>query len=347
MPRNRLNIALIYNALVPAATEPSEDMGSTAELRRMIRHMARAIKSRGHRVTVLPLEQDLFSFHRRLRKLNPDVVFNQYDDVVHGALYEMRAAALISMLGYPMTGSPPLAIGLARYKFICASLLQGVGVPIPEDTELIDRVSTVNGRSWNFPLIVQPCREDAGIGLDRQSVVYTKKAMREKVRWVLKEFKQPALVQRFLPGREFNVGIIGGRRLRVLPLAEVDYSGLPPDIPPIMSYAAKWLENTPENKNTKIVCPAEVEPELARKISRTALLAFQAVGGWGYGRVDMRLDQNNIPRVLEVNCNASLEDGIGLARQARVAGIEYPQLLQHIIDAALERPPFDVVLPMK
>lgn len=347
MERRRLNVVLIYNSLVPSATELPEDLGSTAELRRMIRHMARAIKSRGHRVTILPLEQDLFSFHRRLRKLNPDVVFNQYDDVVHGALYEMRAAALISMLGYPMTGSPPLAIGLARYKFICASLLQGAGVPIPEDTELIDKVNSISSRSWKFPLIVQPCREDAGIGLDRQSVVNTKKALREKVRWVLQEFHQPALVQRFLPGREFNVGIIGGRRLRVLPLAEVDYSGLTADIPPIMSYAAKWLENTPEYKGTDIVCPAVVEPELARRISRTALLAFQAVGGWGYGRVDMRLDENNVPRVLEVNCNASLEDGIGLARQARVAGIGYPQLLQQIIDAALERPPFDVVLTMR
>ncbi len=346
MKRKRLNVALVYNSLVPTLVEASGDLGSTAELRCMIRSMASDIRSLGHRVTILPLGQDLLSFHRRLRKIKPDVVFNQYDDVVHGALYEMRAAALISMLGYPMTGSPPQALGLARYKYVCASLLQGAGIPVPENTELIDKISMVDSRSWKFPLIVQPCREDAGIGLDRRSVVDTKKALKEKVRWVVKEFRQPALVQRFLSGREFTVGIIGGRRLRVLPLTEIDYSELQTDIPPILSYAAKWLENTPDFKGTAEICPAEVEPELARQICRTAILAFQVVGGWGYGRVDIRLDENDVPRVLEVNCNAALEDDNGLARQAKVAGIDFPHLLQLVIEAALDRPPFDVVLPM-
>lgn len=346
MKRKKLNVVLVYNSLIPPSAEVTGDLGSTAELRSMIRHMAAELRSIGHKVTILPLGRDLFAFHRSLRKIKPDVVFNQYDDVVHGALYEMRAAALISMLGYPMTGSPPQTLGLARYKYVCASLLQGAGIPVPGNSELIDKLGMVDARSWDFPLIVQPCREDAGIGLDRQSVVSTKKALKEKVRWVMKEFRQPALVQRFMPGREFTVGIVGGKRLRVLPLMEIDFSGLPPDIPPILSYAAKWQENTPEFNGTTEICPAEVDPELARQICRTAIMAFRVVGGWGYGRVDMRLDENDVPRVLEVNCNASLEDDNGLARMAKVAGIDYSQLLQLVIEAALDRPPFDVILPM-
>jgi D-alanine-D-alanine ligase len=343
----RLHIALVYNSASAVEPDVPGDQGGTEALRREMLHLAHALRKLGYRVTVLPLAEDLFSFQRRLRRLKPDAVFNQYDDVVHGALYEMSVAALVSMLGYPMTGSSALALGLTRYKYVCANLLHGAGIPIPPQTELIEQMKDVDRCRWAFPLIVQPCREDAGIGLERDSIVNTKQALRAKVRMVMKTYRQPVLVQRFLPGREFNVGILGGRRLRVLPLAEVNYDELPPEIPPIMSYAAKWLENTVEYQKTSVVCPAMVEPELAREISRTALQAFRAVGAWGYGRVDLRLDEQGVPRVLEVNCNASLEEGIGLARAAKVAGINYLQVLQSIVKAALERPPFEVVLPMQ
>src|SRR5262249_14239573 len=156
-------------------------------------------------------------------------------------------------------------------------------------------------RKWQFPLIVQPAQEHAGVGLDRDSVVHSKKALRLKVRGILRTFHQPALVQHFLRGREFNVGILGGRRLRVLPLAEIDYPELPLEIPPIMSYAAKWLETAVEYQKTSVICPAHVDPVLESEISRVALQAFRAVDGWGYGRVDIRLDETDRPCVLDVN----------------------------------------------
>jgi len=344
--RRRLHIALVYNGDRECAADRPDDQGGTADLRLMIRRMARALRSVAYRVTVLPLARDLFAFQRRLRRLSPDVVFNQYDDVVHGALFEMRLPAVVRMMGFPSTGSPALAIGLTRYKYMTASLLQGAGIRIPGCTELLERLSDVDRRSWPFPLIVQPSQEHAGMGLDRESVVYSKKALRDKMREVLREFKQPVFVQRFLPGREFNVGIVGGRRLRVMPLAEVDYSRLPTEIPPIMSYAAKWIATSEEYARTSVICPAAIEPELAREIVSTALRAFRAVGAWGYGRVDMRLDNEGRPCVLEVNCNACLEEGHGLARQADRAGISYPRLLQMIVKAAMEGPPYDVDIPM-
>jgi D-alanine-D-alanine ligase len=344
--RKQLHVALVYNADKDGAPERPEDRGGTADLRRMIRHMAGALREAGNTVTVLPLARNLSSFQRKLRRLAPDVVFNQYDDVIHGALYEMRLSALVRMMGFPITGSPALALGLTRYKYMTASLLQGAGIRIPYRTEVLECLSDVDRRIWSFPLIVQPSQEHAGMGLDRESIVHTKKALRDKTRYILHEFNQPVLVQSFLPGREFNVAIIGGRRPRVMPLAEVDYSQLPTEIPPIMSYAAKSLENTEEYKKTSVICPAIVDPDLAREIISTSLRAFRAVGAWGYGRVDVRLDADGRPCILEVNCNACLEDGYGLARQAARAGITYPRLLQMIVKAALEGMPFDTDVPM-
>jgi D-alanine-D-alanine ligase len=340
------HVAVVYNAYQEGEIELAEDRGSTSDLRTQIRNIARHLRRLGHTVTILALADDLFAFQRRLRRVNPHVVFNLYDDVVHGALYDMRLAALVRMMGYPMTGCPALALGLTRYKFMAAGVLAGAGVPIPPNTAILETVGAVARHRWEFPIIVQPGQEHGGVGLDRASIVTSKKALRERVREILRTYRQPALAQRFLPGREFNVGIVGGNRLRVLPLAEVDYSTLPADIPPIMSYAAKWVETSEEYQNTKVTCPAQVEPELGQHISQVALQAFRAVGGRGYGRVDMRLDEAERPFVLEVNCNPCLDEGIGIARSAERAGIPFPKFLELILRAALEPMPHDQEVPM-
>lgn len=342
----RLHIALVYNASVSDTPDAAEDRAGTADLLQMIRNIARNLRVLGHTVSILPLADDLFSFQRKLRRLRPDVVFNQYDDVVHGALYEMRLAALVRMMGFPMTGSPALALGLCAYKFTTASLLAGAGVPIPPCSAMLESVRSVNEHKWQFPIIVQPAQVHAGVGLERNSVVDSKKDLRLKVRDILRNYNQPALAQHFLPGREFNVSILGNSRPRVLPLAEVNYSELPADIPPIMSYAAKWVDTSTEYQKTSVICPADVGPELGDEIRRVALRAFRAVGARGYCRVDVRLDELGEPRVLDVNCNPCLDDCMGLARSAEVAGLSYSQLLQFIVRAALERNLYDVDMPM-
>lgn len=333
--RRRLRIALIYNGCPLAALEAPDDRAGAADLREMICNTARVLRALGHRVTIVPVAGDLLSFARRLSRLRPDVVFNQYDDAAPGALQEMRVAALVRLLGFPLTGSPPLALGLCQHKYRTAQLLRGAGVPVPPGLHLLVSVGAVDARAWRFPLIVQPNQEHAGLGLDRGSVVRSTRALRSQVRRILREYRQPALVQRFLPGREFSVGLLGGPRLRVLPLAEADYSALPAGIPRIMSYAAKWIETSVEYQRTTVICPAQVERRLARRIGEVAVRAFRAVGGWGYGRVDIRLDEKGAPRVLDVNCNPCLDEGLGLARSAEKAGIAFPQLLRIILAIAL------------
>src|SRR5260370_26091113 len=217
----RLNLGVVYNGSTHHVPDCPEDRASTSDLQRMIRLIARTLRRLGHTVTPLPLSHDLFAFQRKLRRLCPDVVFNQYEDFIPGASSDMRLVAVVRMMGFPVTGASPLALGLSHYKFTVASLLAGAGMPIPPSTNLLETLQAVDRCKSQFPLIVQPAQEHAGVGLDRDSVVYSKKALRLKVRQILRSFHQPALVQHFLRGREFNVGIIGGRRMRVLPLAEV------------------------------------------------------------------------------------------------------------------------------
>ncbi|GIW81866.1 MAG: hypothetical protein KatS3mg105_3673 [Gemmatales bacterium] len=340
MSREPLHIAFLYNMFGDATCEDEMDRGSTADLLEMVDNNIKTLEKLGHRVSRLPLAEDLDGFIRRLRQLNPDVVFNQYDEAIYGGLNEMRVISLIKMFGYPVTGSSDLALGLCKYKHLTCHLLAGAGIPIPPCTVLIEHPKELDRHDWLFPLIVQPSREHGGEGIERDSVVDDFKGLRRQVGHVLKTYQQPALVQHFLSGREFNVSIIGGNRLRVLPLAEVNYAQLPAHVPPIMSYAAKCLEGSIEYEVIHIDCPAKVEKKLAASIRDVALRAFRAVGGRGYGRIDIRLDQNNVPRVLDVNCNPCLDEGMGLARSASRARISYPRLLQMILDIALEKPTF-------
>jgi D-alanine-D-alanine ligase len=151
---------------------------------------------------------------------------------------------------------------------------------------------------------------------------------------MLEQFEE-VLVQEYVAGREFNVGFVGRR---MLPLAEIRFDGMPEGTWPIVSYAAKWIPGSPEDEGTLPVCPAEVDPELAKRIGEVAREAWVYVsGGEGYGRVDLRLNEEGQPYVLEVNPCPDLSSNAGLARMGRAFGWSYDDLVMQVVDEALMR----------
>ncbi|MEX2325173.1 MAG: hypothetical protein WD553_00150, partial [Gemmatimonadaceae bacterium] len=142
------------------------------------------------------------------------------------------------------------------------------------------------------------------------------------------------LIQRFISGREINVGIVGDR---VLPISEIDFGAMPRGRWKIVSYSSKWETGSAEDLGAAPRCPADLPEELASEIEQIALAAWAAVGGSGYGRVDMRIDESGRPWVLEVNANADISADSGLARMANVAGMSYDELILAIVDVALAK----------
>ena len=140
------------------------------------------------------------------------------------------------------------------------------------------------------------------------------------------------LVQQYVAGRELNVGFVGDR---ALPIAEIDFSGMPPGSWPILTYAAKWDTGSPDDLGSVPVCPANLAQKLAERLVRIAEAAWRAMQGKGYGRVDLRLDQQGRPWVLEVNPNPDLNDDAGLSRMAKAAGWDYAELVRRIAEVAL------------
>jgi D-alanine-D-alanine ligase len=197
-------------------------------------------------------------------------------------------------------------------------------------------LAQVNKTPAEFPLpaIVKPSAEDASVGIDNGAVCTSKRALKKRVALMLEQFEE-VLVQEYVAGREFNVGFIGQR---MLPIAEIRFDGMPDGSWPIVSYAAKWIPGSPEDEGTEPICPAEIPADLAKRIGETAREAWRHMsGGEGYGRVDLRVNGDGQPYVLEVNPCPDLSSNAGLARMGRAFGWSYDDLVMQIVDEALMR----------
>ena len=205
--------------------------------------------------------------------------------------------------------------------------LQQAGLPIPRWTVAQGKIED----DFPLPAIVKPAAEDASAGLDRGSVVSDRKSLRARLAAMTEQFDE-VLVQEYIGGREFNVGFVGNR---VLPIAEIDYSRMPEGAWPILTYAGKWELGSADDLGSAPVCPAAIPQKLADRLIRIAELAWRTMQGKGYGRVDLRVDDQGRPWVLEVNPNPDLNDDAGLSRMAKVAGWDYAELVRRIAEVAL------------
>ena len=214
-----------------------------------------------------------------------------------------------------------------RRKAVANTLLERAGLPVPRWTVAQGKIDD----DFPLPAIVKPAAEDASAGLDRQSVVSDRKGLKARIAAMTEQFEE-VLVQQYIAGREFNVGIVGDR---TLPIAEIDFSTMPEGTWPILTYAAKWHVGSPEDLGSRPVCPAQVPQRLAERLCRLAEAGWRTMQGKGYGRVDIRVDDAGRPWILEVNPNPDLTDEAGLSRMARAAGWEYPELVRRIAEGAL------------
>lgn len=249
-----------------------------------------------------------------------DLVFNLVESLDGRAEDEPRVAALMELTGRDITGAASDTLSLCRRKDRVNALLGAHGLPVPEWA----RVRPGEVPEWRaFPAIVKPAGEDGSVGIGEDSVVDDALELRA----ALERCPGDAIVQRFVAGRELNVGIVGAV---VLPVAEIEFSRAQR----LVTYAAKWQPGSGADLGTRPVCPARIPDSMAAEARELGLRAWQAVGGRGYGRVDLRADEAGRLHVLEVNPNPDLAPDAGLARMAAAAGWTYDGLVARIVREA-------------
>lgn len=234
-------------------------------------------------------------------------------------------------MGFALTGSSAATLALARRKDRVNELLEKKGLPIPRWGVWNGTDAVAWAGSWShFPAIVKPVAEDGSVGISQSSVVGNREELTRRLPEVAAH--APLLVQAFVGTREINAAIVRGE---VLALSEIVFESLPRGHHALVDYTAKWAPGSPEDLGTRPVCPAPLPRLLAARIRLLALMAWRAVGGRSYGRVDFRLSPPGCVHVLEVNPNPDLAPSAGLARAAEAVGVSYASLIERILLGAL------------
>ncbi len=300
-----------------------------------------ALKKEGFDAVLLPLALKKGApIDGVLEHIRPEpgaMIFNLCERAFEKSSFEMNMAALLELIGVPFTGSPSLTLGLSLNKGLTKDVLSSRGIMTPEYC-VLDSAPQKLKKSLKFPLIVKPLSEDASIGIDAGAVVGTMKALRKRVDYITTKFSQPAIVEEYVDGREFNVAVLGnGIEARTLPVSEIDFIGFPPDAPKICCYESKWVTVSPLYGNTKPVCPANITEGLKEELSVVALKAYRTMGCRDYARVDMRVGEDGNVKVLEVNPNPDISGDAGFARAAAAFGLSYSGLIAEIVGIASAR----------
>ncbi len=303
-------------------------------------HVQRALQQKGYKATLFNMNGDVQRLLDFVKRKQPDVIFNLCESVGNESTHEMHVAGLYELLGIPYTGAPAFVLGSCLNKARTKEILSSHGIKTARYA-IVKNIGELQEENLDlkYPLIVKPSREDASTGIDNASVVEDFASLKKKVRTVFSEYDQPALIEEYISGRELNVAIMGNKRPIVFPISEIDFSGLPANYPKIVTYNAKWMQGTIEYTGTVGVCPAPVPSEVEKKVKEIALKCYRVMGLRDYGRIDFRIDKNNVPYVLEVNPNPDLSDDAGFARSARTHGLTFEDTIVKIVEYALERMP--------
>lgn len=299
-----------------------------------------ALQALGYQTNVFNMSNSLDQLLEFLRETKPDLIFNLVEGLGDEAIHEMHIAGVYELLGIPYTGSGPLTLGTCLNKARAKKILAYHHLPTPKFF-VCTQLSQINADDLElkFPMIVKPSREDASVGIDNNSIIDTMTALKRRVKYIFDNFDQPAIVEEYIDGREMNVAIIGNGKPIVLPISEIDFSGLPSEYPRIVTYDAKWVQGTAEYEGTKGVCPANIPPNIEAEMKDIALQAYNIMGCRDYARVDMRLSKENKPYIIEVNPNPDISDDAGFIRSARTYGYDFDEIVGKIVDFALKRNP--------
>lgn len=282
------------------------------------------LEEQGHEVTMIPVTLNLLEDIKDAGDL--DVIFNSSTGL-NNKKEQANIVGMLELLDIPFVGSNLMAQSISLSKEYAKAVFQVAGVPV-STFQLFHSANTVLDDDMEFPLFVKPAREGSAVGITDDSLVENEKQLRKQVQSVIDDFKQPALVEEYLPGREFSVGVLGTKNPEVLPILEVK-------IPAEYKLAIQTVDIKADNVVTRDV-PADISSELREEIEEVVLKAYNALECSEYARVDVKLDAEGNPNVIELNALPALEEGYAhYPLMAEKAGYSHGELAEKLIEEAI------------
>ena len=329
-----VSIFSIYNGKPADENSDNKDLSEHSFALQM-KEIENNLKTFFTEVKSLPIDKNVYRTIDEITSYNPDAILNFVESVEGIAFYEYCMAGLYELLGYNYTGNIPSTLGNCLNKQRAKEILYSNGIKTPRAITLTPKTKfTEKDIDLNYPLILKLVDEDASIGISENSVVKNFKELKKHFKFLTQTYKKNLIVEEYILGRELNCAVLGGI---LLPISEIDFTGLPDDLPKIVTYDGKWIEGSTYYNYTKPVCPADIDDDIKKKVEDTALQAYNILNCRDYARVDVRLANDGTPYVIEINPNPDVSGDSGFARAAAASGKSYSELLYTITSFALQR----------
>jgi len=324
-----LPVLLIYN-VDPAWASHERD-----EVERETHRLGSAMEELGHPVTLIPISDTHIAAELEAFHPYDHIVFNWCESLPGISHSEALVAEMLESLKFVFTGADSRALALSQDKERVKALLADHSIPTPQ----WQVYETVKVDGWEcFPAIVKPVYEHCSIGITPDSVVMTKNELQQRIGYVLDTYRQPALVEDFIDGREFRVSLWGNSPLDPLPVAEMAYSAFPAVRERLCTYDSKFAPGSRHYKMIETLLPAPLLEDACQRLCDTAAAAYSVVGCRDYGRIDLRL-RDGVFYVLDVNPNPDISADASMACAAELAGFSYGALGSFLVALAAFRHP--------
>jgi D-alanine-D-alanine ligase len=327
--KSEISVLILFNL------DPDWPARERADVYTLTSQFCRAIEEAGYRAELVPvIESDLGGILSGFDPLK-HIVFNWCEGLPGVHHSEWLVAEYLERHDFTFTGASASTLALAQDKPRIKTLLDSSGIRTP-GWRLYHDVSNVRWR--RFPAIVKPSREHCSEGIDRNAVVTGDEALKNRVRYIIEEYRQPALVEDFIDGRELHVSLWGDGTINMLPPAEMEFSLFDDEQDRLCTYESKFVPESAQYNNIKTVLPAHLDAEELDNVESLCRAAYLAAGCRDYARIDMRI-KDGLYYILDINPNCDICPDTSTISAAELAGYDYGEFGDNIVRLAGRRHP--------
>lgn len=329
-------LVLLHRDLVPPESASKQEL-EKAEWKTEY-YVVSGLKKLGHDVQTLGVVSDLNKISVAITEFKPHIAFNLLEEFDGEALFDQNVVSFLELKGLAYTGCSPRGLILARDKAISKKILSYHRIPFPRFQVFSKSRKIRLRKDMAYPLFVKSLFEEASLGISQASVVHNDESLIERVQFIHESVGTDAIVERYIDGRELYVGVLGNKRVEVFPPWELVFKNAPDSMNLI---ATAQVKHNPDYRTKHGITTMEatnMDEALKQTIQKLCRRVYKALALNGYARIDLRLDENDTPYVLEANPNPEIADYEDFAMSAYYAGYEYEQLLERILQVGLSRP---------
>ncbi len=336
--RKQRILLLVHEALIP----PEDVSGlneSEIDRFRTEHNVLAALQNLGHAVEVVGLGDELTALRRGIRDFRPHIVFNLLDEFSGVDSYDAYVVAYLELKRQRYTGCNPRGMMISRDKVLTKRVLSSHRIATPRFHLFPFGRRFREPRRLVFPLFVKSATEDASLGIAQASVVDDMQSLRERVEFIHEHVQTDALVEEYIDGREFYIGVLGNQRLTTFPVWEMDFGNLTRAEARIATRAVKWNSKYQTRHGISTHAAKDLSDEQSRKLERLARRIYRALHMSGYARLDLRMREDGKVFLLEANANPDLTCGEDFAESAAATGLDYEPLIKRIVSIGLSYRP--------